>query len=136
MSLDKFKRFFSRKDVHRWIFIIAGIILLLRFLKPDLTFSVATFSLLGGFGSVISLSLIAFVFGVFLILVPEATTTIAGVVISGISLLVGGASIFAAINNLFGDSLGTIVLIVIGIFVLRGLITLFRGSPRRLIAKK
>ena len=100
------------------VYWIAGILVALLILFPDNTIELGNKSIFGIQGTLVSFSLVLFIIGIFLIIIPTPVTTIAGVIISGVSLFIGGASIFNLLGS-FGSLASLIIFGIIGLLLIR-----------------
>jgi len=112
---NKLVNFFKQPTTQVTILILGLFLSLSLYFNPDFVVPLTTNSFFGLFGIGISLAIMTFLVGMFLIIVPEISTTITGIILVVISIIIGSSSIFGAITELFSFiNLGPLGIYIIG----------------------
>lgn len=102
-----------------WLWVLIGLFLINIF-KPDFYMLLGTNSIFNLFGLVpVSFSILLFLAGVFLIIVPEPTTTMFGVVLAIAGLITGFTTIVDFLQSIFGSL--TSPLFIVAILIVSGI---------------
>lgn len=107
---------FKRPKTQLVVLLTSAFLIFMMLSNPDKVIPIVTQSIFGLAGIGISIAVIGVIVGAFLIIVPEPATTMIGIVMVGVSIFIGGASIFGAVEALVGP---------IGLFIVSGIIIFF-----------
>lgn len=118
--MQEFNNWVRKKKNLDKIKIFAGLMIALALFGDQI--QIGSQSALGLFGGLLSFSVILFVFGAILIAIPEPATTITGLIMVGISVLLTGGTLLAFFKSLptpFGIPIWAITILVIMFIYIR-----------------